>query len=135
MSIGHPAAGNWQKIWNIGDNTKGGMGMAESKEPFIWLPVIEENQVTDIQAQGNGMNSKQFKMATATESGEHAPISRDKLEEMVRGFEGYEVETIELNVVGAVETGGLLQFIVAGKAEAGMTVTLKKKGSNGKSGE
>ncbi|AUD14426.1 MULTISPECIES: hypothetical protein [unclassified Planococcus (in: firmicutes)] len=109
--------------------------MAESKEPFIWLPVIEENQVTDIQAQGNGMNSKQFKMATATESGEHAPISRDKLEEMVRGFEGYEVETIELNVVGAVETGGLLQFIVAGKAEAGMTVTLKKKGSNGKSGE
>lgn len=109
--------------------------MAESKEPFIWLPVIEENQVTDIQAQGSGVNSKQFKMASATESSKHAPISRDKLEEMVRGFEGYEVETIELNVVGAVETGGLLQFIVAGKAEAGMTVTLKKKGNSEKRGK
>lgn len=108
--------------------------MAESKEPFIWLPVIEEDQATDFQAQGSGLNSKQFKIASETESRGHAPISRDKLEEMVRGFEGYEVETIELNVVGAVETGGLLQFIVAGKAEAGMTVTLKKKGSSGKSG-
>lgn len=133
MSIGHPAAGNWQKIWNIGDNAKGGIGMAESEEPFIWLPVIKENEATEITAQGSGMNSKAFEMASATESREHAPISRDKLEEMVRGFEGYEVETIELNVVGAVETGGLLQFIVAGKAEAGMTVTLKKKGSTGKS--
>lgn len=107
--------------------------MAESEEPFIWLPVIKENEATEITAQGSGMNSKAFEMASATESREHAPISRDKLEEMVRGFEGYEVETIELNVVGAVETGGLLQFIVAGKAEAGMTVTLKKKGSTGKS--
>lgn len=133
MSIGHPAAGNWQKIWNIGDNAKGGIGMAESEEPFIWLPVIKENEATEITAQGSGVNSKAFEMASANESREHAPISRDKLEEMVRGFEGYEVETIELNVVGAVETGGLLQFIVAGKAEAGMTVTLKKKGSTGKS--
>ena len=133
MSIGHPAAGNWQKIWNIGDNAKGGIGMAESEEPFIWLPVIKENEATEITAQGSGMNSKAFEVASATESREHAPISRDKLEEMVRGFEGYEVETIELNVVAAVETCGLLQFIVAGKAEAGMTVTLKKKGSTGKS--
>lgn len=133
MSIGHPAAGNWQKIWNIGDNAKGGIVMAESEEPFIWLPVIKENEATEITIQGSGVNSKAFEMASATESREHAPISRDKLEEMVRGFEGYEVETIELNVVGAVETGGLLQFIVAGKAEAGMTVTLKKKGSTGKS--
>lgn len=132
MSIGHPAAGNWQKIWNIGDNAKGGIVMAESEEPFIWLPVIKENEATEITIQGSGVNSKAFEMASATESREHAPISRDKLEEMVRGFEGYEVETIELNVVGAVETGGLLQFIVAGKAEAGMTVTLKKKGSTGK---
>lgn len=108
--------------------------MAESKEPFIWLPVIEEDQASDFQAQESGVNSKQFKIASETESRGHAPISRDKLEEMVRGFEGYEVETIELNVVGAVETGGLLQFIVAGKAEAGMTVTLKKKGSSGKLG-
>lgn len=109
--------------------------MAESKEPFIWLPVIKENEATDITAQGSSVNSKEFRMASATESREHAPVSRDKLEEMVRGFEGYEVETIELNVVGAVETGGLLQFIVAGKAEAGMTVTLKKKGVTGKSRE
>jgi len=105
--------------------------MAESKEPFIWLPVIKEEQGTDVQIQSN-ISGKEFKMASEGESREHAPISRDKLEEMVRGFEGYEVETIELNVVGAVETGGLLQFIVAGKAEAGMTVTLKKKGSHGK---
>ncbi|MDN5710439.1 MAG: hypothetical protein L0G95_13430 [Planococcus sp. (in: firmicutes)] len=108
--------------------------MAESKEPFIWLPVIEEDQTTDIKAQSRSVDSKEFKMASAIESREHAPISRDKLEEMVRGFEGYEVETIELNVVGAVETGGLLQFIVAGKAEAGMTVTLKKKTSTDSKG-
>lgn len=50
MSIGHPAAGNWQKIWNIGDNAKGGIGMVESKEPFIWLPIIEEKEGTDIKA-------------------------------------------------------------------------------------
>ncbi|MFP3357279.1 hypothetical protein [Planococcus citreus] len=105
--------------------------MAESKEPFIWLPIIKEEQGKDVQIQSN-ITEKEFKMASEGDSREHAPISRDKLEEMVRGFEGYEVETIELNVVGAVETGGLLQFIVAGKAEAGMTVTLKKKGSHGK---
>ncbi|RAZ69698.1 hypothetical protein [Planococcus maitriensis] len=105
--------------------------MGESNEPFIWLPVVKEEQGKDVQVQSN-IASKEFKMASGGESREHAPISRDKLEELVRGFEGYEVETIELNVVGAVETGGLLQFIVAGKAEAGMTVTLKKKGHSGK---
>lgn len=109
--------------------------MGESQEPFIWIPVVTEKQGEDFQMQGGGITGKEFRTAVQGESRKHAPISKDNLEEMVRGFEGYEVETIELNVVGSIETGGILQFIVAGKAEAGMTVTLKKKGSTGKADE
>ncbi len=106
----------------------------DPNDPFIWLPVIDGNRVEEIQLQ-SGMTGKQFKIASDQENSKHAPISRDKLEELLKGFKDYEVETIELNVVGAIETGGPLQFIIAGKAEAGMTVTLKKKGSGEKAKE
>lgn len=102
--------------------------MDNSHEPFLWIPVVTEHQGEDFQLKNSTVIGKEFRTAAQGESRKHAPISRANLEEMVRGFEGYEVETIELNVVGGIETGGALQFIVAGKAEAGMTVTLKKKG-------
>ena len=103
--------------------------MGSSQEPFIWIPVVTEQQGEDFPVTNKGITGKEFRTAAQGESRKHAPISRDNLEEMVRGFEGYEVETIELNVVGGIETGGALQFIISGKAEAGMTVTLKKIGS------
>ncbi|MBT2583946.1 hypothetical protein [Planococcus sp. ISL-109] len=102
--------------------------MGSSRDPFIWIPVVTQQQEEDVQFKDKRITGKEFRAAGQGEFRKHAPISRDNLEEMVRGFEGYEVETIELNVVGGIETGGALQFIIAGKAEAGMTVTLKKKG-------
>lgn len=103
--------------------------MDNSHEPFLWIPVVTEHQGEDFQLKDTMITGKEFRTAAQGESRKHAPISRANLEEMVRGFEGYEVETIELNIVGGIETGGALQFIVAGKAEAGMTVTLKKIGA------
>lgn len=106
----------------------------QPNDPFIWLPVIDGNRVEEIQLQG-GMAGKQFKTASGQGHSKHTAISRNNLEQLLKGFEDYEIDTIELNVVGAIETGGPLQFIIAGKAEAGMTVTLKKKGSGEKAKE
>lgn len=96
--------------------------VGDAEEPFVWMPVFKK-EAPGISADYSSQHRLQ---------GEPMPISHRKLEQLISGFEGYEVDTIELNIAGAIETGGPLQFIVSGKAEAGMTVTLKKKGTGKK---
>ncbi|MGM0899190.1 MAG: hypothetical protein ACQEV0_14880 [Bacillota bacterium] len=115
--------------------------MGESQQPFIWIPFFQQNNIPDYSVldnyvdgsqEGSGPKAQGEKKSDGRSKppgikDNYKPISRENLEELIRGFEGYEVETIELNVVGGIETSGPLQFIIAGKAEAGMTVVLKKK--------
>ena len=115
--------------------------MGEAQEPFIWIPFFQQNHIPDSSVLDNYIFGSQESGGSEATSkrkqdgspkptgikGNYKPISRENLEQLISGFDGFEVETIELNVVGGIETSGPLQFIIAGKAEAGMTVILKKK--------
>jgi hypothetical protein len=49
------------------------------------------------------------------------------IDEVAGWFKQYQVDSIELSISGAVETGGALKLIVSAKGEAGLKVTLKPK--------
>ncbi|HEY7080754.1 MAG TPA: hypothetical protein VH500_13705 [Nitrososphaeraceae archaeon] len=42
-------------------------------------------------------------------------------------FKYYQVETIELHISGAMETGGITKLVISAKGEGGMKVELKPK--------
>lgn len=67
-------------------------------------------------------------------------ISKGKGEELIRylstsmdeiasWFRQYQVDSIELSINGAIESGGILKLIVSAKGEGGLKVTLKPKHS------
>ena len=49
------------------------------------------------------------------------------MDEIRDWFNQYEVDSIELSINGAIETGGILKLIVSAKGEGGLKVTLKPK--------
>jgi hypothetical protein len=51
------------------------------------------------------------------------------MDEIRNWFNQYEVDSIELSISGAIETGGMLKLIVSAKGEGGLKVTLKPKPS------
>ncbi|WP_394218833.1 hypothetical protein [Halobacillus trueperi] len=51
----------------------------------------------------------------------------DELTELVDSFQGFELDTIELHVTGALDSGGATKLFVDFSGEAGMKFTLKKK--------
>jgi hypothetical protein len=52
------------------------------------------------------------------------------MDEVTNWFDKYHVESIELSISGAMETGGILKLIVSAKGEGGLRVTLKPKPSS-----
>ena len=51
------------------------------------------------------------------------------MDEVTNWFDQYLVDSIELSISGAIETGGILKLIVSAKGEGGLKVTLKPKPS------
>jgi hypothetical protein len=51
------------------------------------------------------------------------------MDEIANWFNQYQVDSIELSISGALETGGILKLIVSAKGEGGLKVTLKPKPS------
>jgi hypothetical protein len=51
------------------------------------------------------------------------------MDEVTNWFSQYQVDTIELSISGAIETGGMLKLVVSAKGEGGLKVTLKPKSS------
>ena len=49
------------------------------------------------------------------------------MDEVTNWFDKYHVESIELSISGAMETGGIVKLIVSAKGEGGLRVTLKPK--------
>lgn len=52
------------------------------------------------------------------------------MDEVTNWFDKYHVESIELSISGAMETGGIIKLIVSAKGEGGLRVTLKPKSSS-----
>jgi len=55
---------------------------------------------------------------------EKFPVTLQKITDW---FKEYEVDSIQLSISGAVETGGITKLLVSAKGEGGMTVVLKPK--------
>jgi hypothetical protein len=51
------------------------------------------------------------------------------MDEVSNWFHQYQVDSIELSISGAIETGGILRLVVSAKGEGGLKVTLKPKPS------
>jgi hypothetical protein len=51
------------------------------------------------------------------------------MDEITNWFSKYQVDSIELSISGAIETGGMLKLIISAKGEGGLKVTLKPKPS------
>jgi hypothetical protein len=51
------------------------------------------------------------------------------MDEVTNWFNQYQVDSIELSISGAIETGNMLKLIVSAKGEGGLKVTLKPKPS------
>jgi hypothetical protein len=51
------------------------------------------------------------------------------MDEVTNWFHQYQVDSIELSISGAIETGGMLKLIVSAKGEGGLKVTLKPRPS------
>jgi hypothetical protein len=51
------------------------------------------------------------------------------MDEVTNWFSQYQVDTIELSISGAIETGGMLKLVVSAKGEGGLKVTLKPRHS------
>ena len=49
------------------------------------------------------------------------------IDELLKWFKSYEVDSIELSIEGTVKTGGVLNLIVSAEGTGGMKVTLKPK--------
>lgn len=62
-----------------------------------------------------------------TSSGKYLEFLPDELTELVNSFNGFELDTIELHVTGALDSGGATKLFVDFSGEAGMKFTLKKK--------
>ena len=52
------------------------------------------------------------------------------IDQITKWFSKYEVDSIELWIQGAVETGGILKLLVSAKGEGGMKITLTPKTSS-----
>lgn len=51
------------------------------------------------------------------------------LDNVADWFKNYQIESIELNVSGVIETSGITKLVVSAKGEGGMKVVLKPKPS------
>ena len=49
------------------------------------------------------------------------------MDEVTNWFHQYQVDSIELSISGAIETGGILRLVVSAKGEGGLKVVLKPK--------
>ena len=49
------------------------------------------------------------------------------MDEVTNWFNQYQVDSIELSISGAMETGGILKLIVSAKGEGGLKIVLKPK--------
>jgi hypothetical protein len=49
------------------------------------------------------------------------------VDQLTNWFKQYQIESIELSISGALETGGILKLIVSAKGEAGLKVVLKPR--------
>jgi hypothetical protein len=49
------------------------------------------------------------------------------MDEVTNWFHQYQVDSIELSISGAIETGGILKLVVSAKGEGGLKVVLKPK--------
>jgi hypothetical protein len=53
------------------------------------------------------------------------------MDEIANWFKQYHVDSIELSISGAIETGSIIKLIVGAKGEGGLKVTLKPFPSHG----
>jgi hypothetical protein len=49
------------------------------------------------------------------------------MDSIANWFKQYQVESIELSISGAMETGGVAKLVISAKGEGGMKVVLKPK--------
>lgn len=66
-----------------------------------------------------------------TSSEKYLEFLPDELTDLVNSFDGFELDTIELHVTGALDSGGATKLFVDFSGEAGMKFTLKKKDEKG----
>lgn len=88
------------------------------KKTTILMPVIEPEKKEKVYHPSGG--ATQF-LDQVTE------VSMEAIQDLVSFYNGYELDSIELHVKGAVKSGPLTQLVVGLSGEAGMKLTLKKK--------
>ncbi|MGR9050527.1 hypothetical protein ACQ4XT_17990 [Halobacillus faecis] len=66
-----------------------------------------------------------------TSSEKYLEFFPDELTDLVNSFHGFELDTIELHIAGAIDSGGATKLFVDFSGEAGMKFTLKKKDGKG----
>jgi hypothetical protein len=49
------------------------------------------------------------------------------MDEVTNWFHQYQVDSIELSISGAIETGSIIRLVVSAKGKGGLKVTLKPK--------
>ncbi|MCU4833943.1 hypothetical protein [Bacillus cereus] len=91
------------------------------KKTTILMPVIEQEKKEKVYYPSGGAAGATQMLDKVTE------ISMEAIQDLVGFYNGYELDTIELHVKGAVKSGPLTQLVVGLSGEAGMKLTLKKK--------
>ena len=78
----------------------------------ILLPRVNEKEDDPYVSKGTG---KLMSMFSAS------------MDEMTKWFKNYQIEFIELNINGVVESGSVTKLLVSAKGEGGLKVVLKPK--------
>jgi len=90
--------------------------MSESTDSKRIELIFPETNLSDqIKSTKRGLNEKVFHSLSTS------------LDEITNWFERYDIESIELWVIGGIETGGILRLAVSAKGEGGLKLTLKPR--------
>ena len=88
----------------------------KGKEVVLMMPLIKEEKEESVYypSSGSGVLETVF------------PISIEQIKGIAEGFNGYNLDTIELHVTGVAETDGITKFFIGLSGEAGVKLVLKK---------
>ncbi|OKL37614.1 hypothetical protein [Domibacillus mangrovi] len=91
----------------------------QEKEVVLMLPVIEEEPEKKEREFFPSSGSTAFR-------GTSLPVSMEQVQELVKGFTDFSLDSIELHVKGVAQTDGLVKLFVGLSGEAGVKLVLKK---------